>query len=386
MVSKSRFRSGIIFLLVLITNVCLFGTGLFTDNLKNGSQKLHGRTYADLLVVPESYLDNTKDLLFKGKACTIIFKDDVLSEIKNIKGAEAVSPQLYVETLALSCCSEEGMQVIAIDPSSDFAVSQWSDGVKELSGNKALAGSGGNLRKGDTINLFGREFSVSGILEETGMGYDNSIFISYEAANEITSSEQYRFMFGQKAGLVSMFLVKRSSDVELSELTRSISSILEESDAKVYPIDDLSADLRDHVDLLSKLITIISVFTVTVASVALFAMVTLNFHQRSRIAGSMLSVGFSRGKILECFFSEYIFLFGTGALSGIALICVFMLPLHEELKAALHMPYKLISGTDALKLAAKTLLTDLVMLLAAVSFTFTGIIKKEPALLMEEQA
>ena len=218
------------------------------------------------------------------------------------------------------------------------------------------------------------------------MGYDNSIFISYEAANEITSSEQYRFMFGQKTGLVSMFLVKRSSDVELSELTRSISSILEESDAKVYPIDDLSADLRDHVDLLSKLITIISVFTVTVASVALFAMVTLNFHQRSRIAGSMLSVGFSRGKILKCFFSEYIFLFGTGALSGIALICVFMLPLHEELKAALHMPYKLISGTDALKLAAKTLLTDLVMLLAAVSFTFTGIIKKEPALLMEEQA
>ena len=63
-ISRSGFRSAVIFLLFFVITACLFGTGMFTENLKNGSQKLYGRSYADMMIVPESYLDTTRDMLF----------------------------------------------------------------------------------------------------------------------------------------------------------------------------------------------------------------------------------------------------------------------------------------------------------------------------------
>lgn len=384
-ISRSRFRSAIIFILFFVTTVCLFGTGLFTGNLKNGSKKLYGQTYADMIVVPEAYLDNTKDMLFKGKACSIMFKDDVLSGMNGVSGVEAVTPQLYLETLEMSCCADGGIQIVAYDPATDFAVSQWTEHSKELSGYEALAGSGGTMKKGDKITLFDREFTIADVLDETGMGYDNSIFIPYETADEITSSEEYKFMFGEKTGLVSMLLVKNSPDGDIKETEAAVNSALAGSEAKVYPIDELSADLRSHIDLMTAVTKIVSAFAVILAAVALFAMVTITFRQRRRIAGSMLSAGCPRGRVLKYFLSEYLFLFAAGALSGILLVCVFLLPLHEEVKAVLEMPYKLISLSGAAILAAKTAAVDIAMLALAVSFTFVGILRTEPAMLMEEQ-
>jgi len=384
-ISRSRFRSTVIFLLFFVTTVCLFGTGLFTENLKNGSQKLYGRTYADMIAVPEGYLDTTKDLLFKGKACSIMFKDDILSEVSGIEGVERVTPQLYLETLEMSCCDDGGIQIVAFDPSTDFAVSQWTDISRDLKGCQALAGSGGSLEKGDKITLFNREFTIADVLEETGMGYDNSIFIPYSTADEITSSEEYSFMFGEKTGLVSMLLVKKSPDTNINEVSRKVNEVLKGSEAKVYPIDELASDLRGHIELMADMMGIVSAFSVITASVALFAMVTLTFHQRRRIAGSMISAGCPRGKVLRYFLSEYLFLFAVGAVAGIVLVCVFLLPLHGELKELLDMPYKLVSFGGAVSLVARTVSVDTAMLAVGVSFTFFGILKTEPAMLMEEQ-
>ena len=89
--------------------------------------------------------------------------------------------------------------------------------------------------------------------------------------------------------------------------------------------------------------------------------------------------------MLKYFAFEYLLLFAAGAAAGMVLICIILLPLHEQVKAALDMPYKLISPAGAISLAARTLGIDLVMLAAAVSVTFAGILRTEPALLMEEQ-
>ena len=102
-ISHSRFRSVTVFLLVFVTTVCVFGSSLFTDNIRTGADRIYGSTGTDLYIVPQDYLENTKDLLFKGKACTIPFKADVYDKIAALDGAEAVSRQLYLETLELSC-------------------------------------------------------------------------------------------------------------------------------------------------------------------------------------------------------------------------------------------------------------------------------------------
>ena len=43
-ISHSRFRSLTVFLLVFVTTVCVFGSALFTDNIRNGADRIYGNT------------------------------------------------------------------------------------------------------------------------------------------------------------------------------------------------------------------------------------------------------------------------------------------------------------------------------------------------------
>lgn len=383
-ISHSRFRSATVFLLVFVTTVCIFGTALFTDNIRTGADRIYGNTGTDLYIVPQEYLENTKDLLFKGKACMIPFKANVYDKIAALEGAEAVSRQLYLETLAMDCCDEGGMQIVAFDPKTDFAVSQWTDKAQNLGANEVLAGSAGAFTVGETVNLFGRAFTVAGILDETGMGYDQSLFVSYEAADDITVSEDYAYMFGQKTGLVSMLLIRQQQGTDLAALTRDAKAALDGTGLSVYAIDELASGMKSNIRTLTAAVNIMNVFAVVIASVSLFAMVTLTFHQRRKTAGSLLSVGCTKGRVLKLFAAEYLWLFAFGALGGILLVCMILLPLHDVIKTALELPYKLISARGAAAITAKTLLIDLAMLAAALSFTFRKIMKIEPAMLAEE--
>ena len=383
-ISHSRFRSATVFLLVFVTTVCIFGTALFTDNIRTGADRIYGNTGTDLYIVPQEYLENTKDLLFKGKACMIPFKTDVYDKITALDGAETVSRQLYLETLELSCCAAGGLQVIAFDPETDFAVRKWTDKTRQLGANEILAGSAGAFSVGETVDLFGRTFTVAGILEETGMGYDQSLFLTYEAADDITASAEYNYMFGEKTGLVSMLLVRQKAGTDLAELTKSVKTELDGSGLAAYAIDDLAAGIKSNIRTLTATVRIMNVFAVVIASVSLFAIVTLTFHQRRKTAGSLLSVGCTKGHILRLFAAEYLWLFVLGALAGILLVCILLLPLHDVIKTALELPYKLISPGGAAVITAKTLLIDLAMLAAALSFTFQKIMKTEPALLAED--
>lgn len=383
-ISHSRFRSLTVFLLVFVTTVCVFGSALFTDNIRNGADRIYGNTGTDLYIVPQEYLESTKDLLFKGKACMLPFKTDVSDSIRALEGVGAVSRQLYLETLEMDCCDAGGLQIVAYEPETDFAVRKWTDKAQNLGADEILAGSAACFTAGETVDVFGRTFTVAGVLDETGMGYDQSLFLSYEAADGITGDADYAYMFGQKAGLLSMLLIQQADGSDISALTESVRSTLEGSGLSVYAISDLAAGMKSSIRMMTAAVRIMNVFAVVIASVSLFAMVTLTFHQRRKTAGSLLSVGCTKGRILRLFAAEYLWLFAAGALAGILLVCIILLPLHNVIKTALELPYKLISAGGAAVITAKTLLTVLVMLAAALSFTFVRIMKIEPALLTEE--
>jgi len=382
-IAYSRFRSCIVFILVFVTTVCIFGTGLFTDNIQNGA-RLYGTTDTDLYIVPEEYLDSTKDLLFKGKACTIMFRSDVTEKIKEIPEIEKVSPQLYLETLEMSCCSAGGIQIVAYDPKSDFSVSQWTDVSIDISPDEILVGSAGNFSKGETIDLFGRTFKVAGILEETGMGYDSSIFMTYDSANEITSSDEYAYMFGKKKNAVSMLLLRQKTGADMNTIIKKVTDSLEDSRLKVYAIDELASGLRSNIRMTTTMVKTMDIFVLMIAGVSLFAMVTVTSEQRRKTAGSLLSVGYGKNKILRLFFAEYLILFTAGTLLGIGISSVFLFPLHNVFKTLLDMPYKLITVGQGTELLLKTLAVNFTMLVTAVSFTFITVMKKEPAMLTGE--
>lgn len=381
---KNRFCSFMFVALVAIASACSFGVGFFNENLTSGISQVKGRVGADLIAVPSGYDKAAKDALFAGDACTILFPDNPEEAISHTDGVTQVSSQLYMKTLCFSCCSTAGIQIIAFDPRTDFTVSKWADGrIDDLAVNEMVVGASCGMKKGTDMNIYGKTFTVAEVLEETGMGYDSSIFISYEAANQITSSPEYAVYFGEQEGLSSMILINTAAGSDTEELSASLEHAL--PDVSLYATDSLVSELRRQADYFKISGLVMDGFVIVLAVIALYALITITFYQRKKRVGSLLSVGISRQKIVQIFFLEYLYLTLFGTAVGIGAVSVVVIPLHQIIKQSVNMPYRLTGFGELGLLCLLVLGINLVILLAGCSLTFTKIIRTEPAHLTEEQ-
>ena len=384
-ITKHSFRSVIFFLLASISSACIFGVGFFNENISSGIGQVKGRIGADLIAVPADYNDDAKDALFAGDACTMFFKSDPEEKIGNTDGVAQVSSQLYLETLSFSCCSAAGIQIIAFDPDTDFSVSTWTSkkNVRNLGANELIAGASCGLKKGSSITFFDHGFTVADVLDETGMGYDHSIFISFEAAKQITSDEKYSQLFKCKSNLTSMVLINADKNYEINDLSRDISRSL--SDITVYSTDNLVGELKKQAGYFKFSGFVADAFVIIISAVSLFSLITLTFYQRRNRIGSMISIGISKAKIVKIFFLEYLYLTLAGTFAGISITAVLLLPLHNLIKRSVDLPYRFIGTEQTIELCLLVLAVNLIILIAAYSFTFFKIMRTEPAILMEEQ-
>jgi putative ABC transport system permease protein len=109
-----------------------------------------------------------------------------------------------------------------------------------------IVGASCGLKQGTSMNIYGRSFQVAEVLEEYGLGYDQSIFISYDAADEITASPEYAAYFGERRGLSSMLLIAAEKDADIEALSRALSG--EFRDVSLYSTDVLVAELKKQAD------------------------------------------------------------------------------------------------------------------------------------------
>ncbi|MBQ3665087.1 MAG: FtsX-like permease family protein [Lachnospiraceae bacterium] len=386
-INHQRFRSLIFFFLVFIASTCIFGTDVFMENMESGVKHAENKIGADIIVVPSDYSDDAKEVLFEGNACTILFQNSPVEKIKTVEGVKHVSEQLYLKTLKMDCCSAAGVQIIAIDIHSDFAVGEWlkNKGIEKLGEDELIVGSDCGLQVDEKIGFYDRIFTVAAVLEETGMGYDESAFISFEAANKITANPQYKELFHEKTGLSSMVLIDVDERYETDTVQKNIINISYNDGVSVYSTSRLAEKLVRQVNYFHCLSYIMNAFVILLATVALFSLITVSFHQRRNQVGSLLSVGIGKKKIMQVFLIEYIYLMLAGIVSGIILTIVFLLPLHSVIKQTLHLPYIFIGFYRIAFLSFKTIGINFAILLLALSFSFYQIMKLEPAILAEEQ-
>lgn len=384
-IAKHSFHSIVFLLLVAISSACIFGVGFFNENISSGIGQVKGHIAADLIAVPSDYNDDAKDALFAGDACTMFFKADPEEKISDTDGVAQVSSQLYLETLSFSCCLEAGVQIIAFDPDTDFSVSSWIDeyNIRDLGADELIAGASCGLKKGGSITFFNHDFTVADVLDETGMGYDHSIFISFDIAKQITSDKKYSRLFKCRDDLSSMILINAEKGVELSDISRNISDSL--SDISVYSTDSLVGELKKQAGYFRFAGFVADAFVIILSEVSLFSLITLTFYQRRNRIGSLLSIGISKAKVVKIFFIEYLYLTLAGTFAGIGVTAVFLVPMHNLIKHSVDLPYRFIGTDKTVLLCLLVLAVNLIILIAAYSFTFFKIMRTETAILMEEQ-
>ena len=66
------------------STIALFLSLFCIENMKAGISETNRQLSADILIVPSSYDENAKGVLFEGKSCTILFDENPIDTIREI--------------------------------------------------------------------------------------------------------------------------------------------------------------------------------------------------------------------------------------------------------------------------------------------------------------
>ena len=200
-------------------------------------QSLSNRLGADIIVVPQGYDSKIESALLRGEPNTFYFKADAVDRLKKIEGVELASPQLFIATLSAGCCSFP-LQVIGIDFDSDFNIKPWLEKQVRLplSANQIVVGSNIIGTTNSEVKFFNQPFSIAGRLGKTGMGFDNSVFMTIENAKRL-AKEYERIMehpVAQDEYLISSVMVKVKQHADVKAVAQRI--LTEFKGEQIYPL------------------------------------------------------------------------------------------------------------------------------------------------------
>lgn len=359
-----RFRSIIVFVLLVITTVALFLSDFLTESMSEGITKTADRIGADLIVVPDTFVSSIENALFLGKPCTVNFDRSWIDKIGAIEGVKKVSSQLYLSSLSQDCC-DSSLQLIAFDNKTDFTVTPWlsKEGIASLKDNEIILGSNIKKKIGDQVKYFGRIFTVKDVLDESGMGYDSCAFINYEAAYDVAKDTTYKNIlpFSSDNDVISMVLVDIDENETVSEVKDKIISQYGEDGIAVYTTNELLTKFTDNLRNLKVYGEILKILFLLLAVASLYAIFTITIHQRRHEFGSMLSVGIPREMIVRMLLWEMLLIIIAASIVGISLVCGVIIPFHIRIKSLLKIPYLLPDESKILSMIIKMFVINFII-------------------------
>ncbi|OGO37824.1 MAG: hypothetical protein A2147_03950, partial [Chloroflexi bacterium RBG_16_57_8] len=210
----SGFRSIAIFFAVMGVAGFLLATTLIITGARYSLDSGLKRLGADILVVPEGAETKVETALLMGKPTQVWMPRENLQRVAGITGVEAVSPQIFLASMFDSpCCSVSEMFIVVYDPATDFTLSPW---LQKNLGRKLALGEviGGTYifvpEGSEYIELYGYEVDLLGVMEPTGTGIDQTLFMSLETAQAMSRASRTNAMetLNVDPGAISTIMVR----------------------------------------------------------------------------------------------------------------------------------------------------------------------------------
>jgi len=342
-IAGNAFRSLAVFLCAaLVASTVLVAT--FVVRGAEASLRLNlQRLGADLLVLPWGTMtDSLGGVRLMSAAIEGWMPRAHLATIAGLDGVQAASPQLHLASLQDSpYCPRPEMYLVAFDPGTDFTLTPWiAQGPgKDLGVGEAIVGArivipGG----GSTLSLFGYPLDRVDRLEPTATSIDDTVFVSFETAEQILDWTQERGVQGLDVmpGSISAIMVKATLDSDPHEVAVRI---LEEMHG-VVPLETpglFQAERRQMIGVLRTLLTLLGViWALTLVFLGLVFAVAAN--ERRWEIGVLRALGLSQSLVLKEFLMEGAALALVGGLSGVLAAIVGFASLGDRLVTAIQLP------------------------------------------------
>jgi putative ABC transport system permease protein len=318
----------------------------------NGTDGLSKRLGADMLVLPSGYDSAIEGILLRSEPSTVYMDQGWLDKISRVTGITATSPQLFIASFSADCCSVP-IQMIGFDQGSDFIVWPWIKtslpGV--LGDDEIVIGGMIGGRPGGTLKFFGREYIIAAKMENTGTGFDASVFMNMSAARGAASDRAA--LTGETPppdGVISSIAALIGDDLTPSVMADRIYSEFGygKSGIAVVPAKKIVGNVSSGLRTLTSLAVVfgIALWLVCVLVMAVIFSVTLN--ERKREFGIMRSLGMTRKKLAVLVFLESAATSVSGGIIGILSSALIIIPFRVYIQQKIGMPYMIPSPAQFL--------------------------------------
>ena len=121
--TRRPVRTAVMLFLVALLSFSVFGGALMISGLKSGMNSLEDRLGADLMIVPEEAAGKSglEGIILEGNSTYFYMEDTKLAEVRAVDGVGEITSQLFLASLAASCCSAK-VQLMGFDPETDFSI------------------------------------------------------------------------------------------------------------------------------------------------------------------------------------------------------------------------------------------------------------------------
>lgn len=341
-----KLRTGFMMFFVVLMSATVFFSTVLMNNLKRGIQNATERAGADIIVVPNKGTEDIRDSLFTGTPCSVFFDKSWEEAVRGVENVERVSSQMYVGTLSASCC-DLPVQMVVFDPETDFVVQPWlkdQDAVK-LKKGEILVGNRVDADPGEKLRLYETEFDVAGKLEKSGMGYDESVFMTYETFYKLKSSDAAKrnlpmLDIEDKISMLMVDTVDGLEGMDLFNLKKDIENAGKTGE-EVYigTADELLSGISEQTKRLAGYGNILIYISLISTALALISIFVLTINERRYEFGVLYALGARKKQMREIIMSEALIISGLGGVVGTFLTYALLYVFRSLISLKMNLPY-----------------------------------------------
>jgi putative ABC transport system permease protein len=306
--------------------------------------------------------------------------------VARVPGVQAVSPQVFLETLVgVACCAVPEMFMLAYDPATDFTLKPWLDRNLEggLAVGEAIGGSYVFVPDGaDNILIYGYGIKLAANIEPTGTGLDQSMFFTMDTARDIArvSIDRATQPMEIPTDAISSVMVKVDPAYDAHQVAAEIRRLV----AGVVPVEstNLFATHRSRIAGLSQTLLALIAISWGLSVVLVGLLFSMVVNERKREIGVLRALGAGRLTVLASLLLEGMLLSLFGGMAGNGLSLLAISYLRANLMDWLGFPFLLPTSAAALPLVLIGLGVAAVTVFAAIILPATRISNMDPVAAM----
>lgn len=239
---------------------------------------------------------------------------------------------------------------MGIDSKTDFTIKPWMEehlGGRQLGDNEIILGSNAHVfmgksesQAGDVEHFYGQQFTVVGILDSTGIGIDDSGFVTIESVYEMARQSDYRAVkkLEIKEGDISALMVKVDPGADRGDVASQIEVDIS-GVAVVTSRELMSSSIARQLESLTPGLLLIGAGFWLIAVLMIGALFSMVVNERRRELGLLQAMGATRSFIFRLVMLEAVQLTAIGGAAGLAVGAAAMLIVKGPIAGSLGIEY-----------------------------------------------